>query len=63
MVNTNNPAELENCIENAQKCMMDIGKIIDQLPANASQKSQLSQLCKKTGVLLEEAKQRCEQLF
>ncbi|MEW6696152.1 MAG: hypothetical protein ACOY35_09185 [Bacillota bacterium] len=63
IVNTSNPAELKNCIQNAQDCMMDMGRMIDKLPANAQEKQQLAQLCQKTGILLEEARQRCQQVF
>jgi len=63
LVNTSNQAELQNCIKNAQNCMMDMGKMIDKLPGNTSERQQLMQFCQKTGVLLEEAKQRCQQLF
>ncbi|PHJ39260.1 hypothetical protein P378_04380 [Desulforamulus profundi] len=47
IVNTSNPAELKNCIQNAQNCMMDMGRMIDKLPANAPEKQQLAQLCQK----------------
>ncbi|MCL5779821.1 MAG: hypothetical protein ACOY3U_05370 [Bacillota bacterium] len=63
IVNTSNPAELKNCIQNAQNCMMDMGRMIDKLPANAPEKQQLAQLCQKTGILLEEARQRCLQVL
>lgn len=59
MVNTSDQAELKNCIQNAQDCMMDMGRMIDKLPTNAPEKQQLAQICQKTGVLLEEARQRC----
>ncbi|SHG96944.1 hypothetical protein [Desulforamulus hydrothermalis] len=63
MANTSNSAELKNCIQNAQDCMMNMGKTIDKLPGNAPEKQELAQLCRKTGILLEEARQRCQQLF
>jgi len=63
IVNTSNSAELKNCIQNAQDCMMDMGRTIDKLPASAPEKQELAQLCKKTGILLEEARQRCQQLL
>ena len=59
MVNTSEQAELKNCIQNAQSCMMDLGRMIDKLPADAPEKQQLAKMCQKTGVLLEEARQRC----
>lgn len=43
--------------------MMDMGRMIDKLPANAPEKQQLAQLCQKTGILLEEARQRCPQVL
>lgn len=63
MVKTNNEAELKNCIQNAQHCMMDMGKMIENLPGNTQERGSLQELCKKTGVLLEEAKQRCQQIL
>lgn len=63
VVNTSNEAELHNCIENAQNCMMNMGKVIDRLPVNAGERQELLKLCQKTGILLEEAKQRCEQIL
>lgn len=59
MVNTSDQAELRNCIQNAQSCMTDMGRMIEKLPANAPEKQQLAQMCQKTDVLLKEARQRC----
>ena len=50
IVNTSDEAELLNCIENVQACMTDIGKIITQMPGNATQKQQLTELCQKTAL-------------
>jgi len=64
MVDTGVKAEIQHCIRNAQDCMMEMGKVLGQLPAQGhSEKPQLMELCKKTGVLLEEAQQRCEKVF
>ncbi len=64
MVDTGIKAELQNCIRNAQNCMMDMGTELDKLPAEGHQeKKRLKDLCDKTGSLLKEAQQRCEKLF
>ena len=62
-LNTSDQAELKNCIQNAQECTTDMGKVINQLPGDSQEIQQLQDLCKKAGVLLEEAKQRCRQIL
>ena len=62
-MNTSDQAELKNCIQNAQECTTDMGKVINQLPGDSQEIQQLQDLCKKAGVLLEEAKQRCRQIL
>lgn len=59
IVNTSDHAELLNCLQNAQTCMNDMSRVIEQMPSNTAQKQQLNELCQKTGILLEEAKERC----
>lgn len=63
MVDTGIKAELQNCIRNAQDCMMEMGMMLDKLPAQGSEKKRLKDLCDKTGTLLQEAQQRCEQIL
>ncbi|MDD3024218.1 MAG: hypothetical protein PHE26_10025 [Syntrophomonadaceae bacterium] len=64
MIDTGIKAELQNCIRNAQNCMMDMGTELDKLPYEGHQeKKRLKDLCNKTGSLLKEAQQRCEKLF
>jgi len=64
LVDTGIKAELQNCIRNAQNCMMDMGIELDKLPYEGHQeKKRLKDLCAKTGSLLNEAQQRCEKLF
>ncbi|MCL6560914.1 MAG: hypothetical protein K6U74_19420 [Firmicutes bacterium] len=64
MVDTGIKAELQNCIRNAQDCMMEMGTILNRLPAQGhAEKKHLKELCDKTGTLLKEAQQRCEKIF
>lgn len=64
MIDTSIKGELQNCIRNAQDCMVEMGKMLDQLPDREhAEKSRMMELCKKTGLLLKEAEQRCETLF
>lgn len=64
MVDTSKRAELQNCIRNAQDCMMEMGLELDRLPAQGhAEKNRLKDLCDKTGTLLKEAQQRCEKLL
>ncbi len=64
MVNTGIKAELQNCIRNAQDCMMEMGNVLDKLPAQGhEEKKRLMGLCDKTGTLLKEAQQRCEKVM
>lgn len=61
MVNTTNRAELLNCIENAQNCMLKMGQMIEKIPEQ-QEKQELERLCYETGTLLREARQRYDQL-
>lgn len=64
MVNTGMKSELQNCLRNAQDCMVEMGRTLDRLPAEGqAEKKRLKDLCEKTGTLLKEAQQRCEQIF
>ena len=64
MLDTGVKAEIQNCIRNAQDCMMEMGKVLDKLPEESHiEKPHLMELCQKTGVLLKEAQQRCEKVF
>lgn len=62
MVNTSNRAELLNCIENAQNCMIKMGKTIAKMTEQQQEKQDLERLCYETGTLLREARQRYDQL-
>ncbi|MGI5941484.1 MAG: hypothetical protein ACOX86_04435 [Pelotomaculaceae bacterium] len=64
MVDTSEKAEIQNCIRNAQNCMMEMGSMLAQLPAqDHAEKARLKELCDKTGTLLKEAQQRCERIL
>lgn len=64
MVDTGVKSELQNCIRNAQDCMVEMGMALDKLPAEEQvKKNHLIELCAKTGTLLKEAQQRCEKIF
>ncbi len=64
MVDTGIKSELQNCIRNAQDCAMEMGMVLDKLPAqDLTEKKRLKDLCTKTGSLLKEAQQRCEKLL
>ena len=41
MVDTGNRAELQNCIRNARECMIEMGMVLDKLPAQNSEKKRL----------------------
>ncbi|MCF8009985.1 MAG: hypothetical protein K9L17_04320 [Clostridiales bacterium] len=60
MINTSERSELQNCIRNAQECMMEMGQMID---ISDMDKNNLMRICTKTGILLEEAQQRCETIM
>jgi hypothetical protein len=62
MVNTTDRAELQNCIRNAQDCMMKMGQMIDHSVQGHSREDLLN-VCRETGILLQEAQQRCEKLM
>jgi len=61
LVNTSDRAELQNCIRNAQDCMMKMGQMIDH--SQSTLKDDLLRICSETGILLEEAQQRSEKLL
>lgn len=64
MVDTGVRAELQNCIRNAQSCMMELGQVLNQAQINdQNQKKRLEDLCNKTGGLLREAQERCEKIL
>lgn len=62
IVNTSDRAELQNCIRNAQDCMMKMGQMIDHTVQGQS-KEDLLRICSETGILLQEAQQRCQKLL
>ncbi|MFZ5645129.1 MAG: hypothetical protein ACOY46_16255 [Bacillota bacterium] len=57
MVNTGGISELKSCISNAQNVIMEMGPVIDRV-GSQKEKSELKELSKKIGTLLEEANQR-----
>jgi len=64
MVDTGVRVELQNCIRNAQDCMMELGQVLAQVQINdQTQKKRLEELCSKTGGLLREAQERCENIL
>lgn len=62
VVETSDRAELRNCIQNAQDCTWKMGELIEQA-VSGPQKENLKRLCYETGILLEEARQRCNKLL